>query len=416
MFSLRLLLCSLLLQVLTTRASPSVPVSTQAIVTTITAPTVSNSLSTSQTVFESTSTFEDIQTITTTDSSGNTITTTTDNGPTSTVFEITSNVVLTIPITAYITFVSTLGQTTILGPDPTTSVSTYHHGNTPSSHKLQIPTTASTTAAPTPSSPSVVNVSPAPAGSTETSTYISQGITYAPATTSSGDAGSTITSISSPTSSAYKGSPSFPSNTPQQNKAGGISTGAKAAIGTSAVVVCIFLAILLFWLDRLRRQRKAIREQYPAGQAPGDEAGIFGFFSPIVGKPYEKDGQDDMMYNNPAGITRKPSAMARELYPDDLTPPAVEAAQEQPYRRPIPQRNPHSPHSPISPVSPVHGLTPPLPPPEHRSYLPDARAELAAASDPFQKGFPRPLGRFPSHHATRSSGNVTALPEVYEKG
>jgi hypothetical protein len=119
-----LLLCFLLLQVWTIRASPDVPVSTQAIVTTITAPTVSNSLSTSQTVFESTSTFEDIQTITTTDSDGNTITTTTDNGPTSTVFEITSNVVLTIPITAYITFVSTLGQTTILGPDPTTSVST----------------------------------------------------------------------------------------------------------------------------------------------------------------------------------------------------------------------------------------------------------------------------------------------------
>ena len=132
-----LLLCFLLLQVLTTRASPDVPVSTQAIVTTITAPTVSNSLSTSQTVFESTSTFEDIQTITTTDTSGNTITTTTDNGPTSTVFEITSNVVLTIPITAYITFVSTLGQTTILGPDPTTSVSTDHDSNKFSSNLRQ---------------------------------------------------------------------------------------------------------------------------------------------------------------------------------------------------------------------------------------------------------------------------------------
>ena len=137
MFSPTLLLCFLLLQAWTIRASPDVPVSTQAIVTTITAPTVSNSLSTSQTVFESTSTFEDIQTITTTDTSGNTITTTTDNGPTSTVFEITSNVVLTIPITAYITFVSTLGQTTILGPDPTTSVSTDHDSNKFSSNLRQ---------------------------------------------------------------------------------------------------------------------------------------------------------------------------------------------------------------------------------------------------------------------------------------
>ena len=139
MFSPTLLLCFLLLQAWTIRASPDVPVSTQAIVTTITAPTVSNSLSTSQTVFESTSTFEDIQTITTTDTSGNTITTTTDNGPTSTVFEITSNVVLTIPITAYITFVSTLGQTTILGPDPTTSVSTDHDSNNFSSNLRQDP-------------------------------------------------------------------------------------------------------------------------------------------------------------------------------------------------------------------------------------------------------------------------------------
>jgi hypothetical protein len=124
MFSSLSLLGFILLHASTSCASPSVPVSTQAIVTTITAPTVSNSLSTSETTFESTSTFEDIQTITTVDSNGNPLTTTIDNGPTSTVIAIVSDVVVTIPITAYITFESTLGQTTILGPDPTTSVST----------------------------------------------------------------------------------------------------------------------------------------------------------------------------------------------------------------------------------------------------------------------------------------------------
>lgn len=192
-----------------------------------------------------------------------------------------------------------------------------------------------------------------------------------------------------------------------------MSTGAKAAIGTAAIVVSIFLAILLFWLDRLSRQRKAIREQYPAGQAPGDEAGIFGFFSPIVGKPYEKDQKDIKVSEKPAGMERKPSHMVRELHRDELTPPTMEEPREQPYRRPIPKRNPLSPHGPVSPISPIYDAISPVLP-EHRSYLPDHSQELAA--DPFQKGFPRPLNRFPSHHATRSSGNFNALPEFYEKG
>lgn len=192
-----------------------------------------------------------------------------------------------------------------------------------------------------------------------------------------------------------------------------MSTGAKAAIGTAVVVACVLLAIFLFWLDRLRRQRKAIREQYPAGQAPGDEAGIFGFFQPIVGKPYASEQKDINLLEKPAGLDRKPSDMVRELHQDDLTPPAVEEPQQQPYRRPIPQRNPHSPHGIVSPISPVHDAMPPIPA-EHRSYLPDHSHELA--TDPFQKGFPRPLSRFPSHHATRSSGNVNALPKFYEKG
>lgn len=389
------LLAVLLLQVSTSRASPSVPVSTQAIVTTITAPTVSNSVSTSQTVIESTSSYEDIQTITTVDSNGNPLTTTTDNGPTSTVIEITSDVVVTIPITAYITFESTIGQTTILGPDPTTS------SNAPAS------TAASTTA----SAASVVNVSPAPAGSTETGTYVSLGITYAPTTASNSDAGSTVTAISS-TSGASRGAAGFPTGAPPPAQIGGMSVGAKAAIGTAAIVVSIFLGIFLFWLDRLRRQRNAIREQYPDGQAPGDEAGIFGFFSPIVGKPYDKEDKDITQAEKPPGMDRKPSTMVRDLGNDDITPPAVEEPQ-QPYRRPIPQRNPYSPHSPISPISPVHDAMPPFVQ-DRSTYVPDSPSELAAG--PFQKGFPRPLGRFPSHHANKSSGNMSTLPEFNLRG
>lgn len=121
MFTSLSLVC-FLLHVSTSSASPSVPVSTQAIVTTITAPTVSNIFSTSQTVIESTSTFEDVQTITTVDSNGDPLTTTVDNGATSTVIDVTSDLVVTIAITAFITFESTIGQSTILGPDPTTSV------------------------------------------------------------------------------------------------------------------------------------------------------------------------------------------------------------------------------------------------------------------------------------------------------
>jgi hypothetical protein len=288
---------------------------------------------------------------------------------------------------------------------------------------LQTPAAPSTTAAPvaaaSSSSPSVVNVSPAPADSTETTTYVSSGVTYAPVTASSLDGGSTILSISSATSSAYKASSGFPTSTPARIQAGGMSTGVKAAIGIAAVVFAVFLAVFLFWLDWLRRQRKAIREQYPAGQAPGDETGIFGFFSPIVGKPYEKDQKDIEVSEKPADMVRKPSHMFHELHEDEQIPPAVEEPQEPPYRRPIPKRNPLPPNGPVSPVSPVYPISaaydPISPvPPEHRSYLPDHSHELPA--DPFQKGFPRPLRRFPSHHATRSSGNVNALPEFYEKG
>ena len=244
----RPLLALLLLYISSSTASPSVAISTQAIVTTITAPTLSNSFSTGQTVFDSTSTYEDIQTITTVDSDGNAITTTTDNGPSETVVQITSDVVLTIPITGYVTFESTLGQSTIFGPDPTTTDDSAAAASTSAP-----PTAAATTS----SEPSVVNVSPAPPDSTQTSTYVSLGVTYSPVTsTGSSGAGSTITSIASPSSSASAGLLSYPSGTPHHNATKGLSVGARAAIGTAVVVVCLFLGVLLFWLNRLRRQRK----------------------------------------------------------------------------------------------------------------------------------------------------------------
>ena len=127
MLSSLLWLCLAFLYISISSASPSIAVSTQAILTTITAPTVSNSLSTSQIVITSTSTYEDIVTTTSYDSNGSASPTTIDNGPETTVILITSNIVATIPVTNYVTFVSTIGESTVLGPDASTSVSIRCH-------------------------------------------------------------------------------------------------------------------------------------------------------------------------------------------------------------------------------------------------------------------------------------------------
>jgi hypothetical protein len=133
MFPSLSLLCLVFIQLSVSRASPSTAVATNPIVTTITAPTVSNSLSTSQTVVDSSSTYENIQTITTTDDNGNSITTTTDYGPVTTVVQVTQDVVATIAVTDYVTFVSTVGESTVYAEDSTASVSTYNHPCTDSS-------------------------------------------------------------------------------------------------------------------------------------------------------------------------------------------------------------------------------------------------------------------------------------------
>ena len=108
----------------------------------------------------------------------------------------------------------------------------------------------------------------------------------------------------------------------------------------------------------MHRQRKAVESQYSSGAAPGDEAGIFGFFQPIIDKPYDKIEKDKEADKE---VEKPPVTVTRELSHREITPPPVVEQEEiQPYRRPIPQRMPlvtaglaPAPQHGLSPVSPI---------------------------------------------------------------
>jgi hypothetical protein len=148
-------------------------------------------------------------------------------------------------------------------------------------------TTPSTTALASPHS-SLINIQPRAADSSSVTSYSGNLlITYAPITTTSNGVLTTIPA-STPSGQGLFATP-YPSPPPPPTS--GLSLGEKAAIGTGAVVACIFLGMFFCCVCAQTRQRKSTRRQDLDGKAPGARSSMLDVFSPRLGKPYDNYGE-----------------------------------------------------------------------------------------------------------------------------
>ncbi|KAJ9603673.1 hypothetical protein H2200_011859 [Cladophialophora chaetospira] len=248
-------------------ALSSVPVATDPILVTATIPTVVPSLVTVYSVVPATDATPGAATIITTTING-AVTTFTSTEPIA--GSVTSTIISTISLTTNQVVVSTVGFSTVFGPDPTTP----------------IVSSISTTALPTsPTSSTVSSVSDTAA------TALSNDQTNSPVATVTRS--STATSSVSPTStSTAVGANGSSTASSSSSHAKGLSSGAKAGIGIGVGIGVILLVGLSFLLgQRYSRRRNNVagakRKEAAAGEKDTFQAG----------RPYETTGPQ---YASPA--------------------------------------------------------------------------------------------------------------------
>lgn len=204
----------------------------------------------------------------------------------------------------------------------------------------------STTALASPN-PSLINIQPRADSSSVSSYHGNLLITYAPITTTGANGRKTTISASTPSG---QGSFATPYAAPPPRPSSGLGVGAKAAIGTASVVVCIFLGFFLCCVCAQMRQRKSIKYQDPDGETSGAKRGMANIFSPRVGKPHDNygEGKDANSLKDLKPIPTVKDRKVRQPSPADH-----QNQQQQSHGRQISQGNFHPPHSPTTSTAPV---------------------------------------------------------------
>ncbi|KAK7899808.1 hypothetical protein LTR67_003553 [Exophiala xenobiotica] len=246
-------------------ALPSVPVATDPIVTTTTISTVLPSLVTIYSVVPATDDPNAISTITTTIDGQQTIVTAPDGVIAG---SSTSTIISTISLATTQVVVSTLGYSTVFGPDPVAAT-------TPAAVASEAaPTSLVTTSAPTPI-PLVVSTTPPIEliSSSSTSSLIIS------------DTSTTSTSFSAPTAIATDASSSSASSS-----SGSLSTGAKAGVGVGVAIGVLGLIVASFLLGLRYSRRRRSRNDAHAPPGPHPDAEEKNTFQ--AGRPYEETRTD----------------------------------------------------------------------------------------------------------------------------
>ncbi|KAJ9497321.1 hypothetical protein H2202_007125 [Exophiala xenobiotica] len=249
-------------------ALPSVPVATDPIVTTTTISTVLPSLVTIYSVVPATDDPNAISTITTTIDGQQTIVTAPDGVIAG---SSTSTIISTISLTTTQVVVSTIGYSTVFGPDPVAAT-------TPAAVASETAPTSPVTTTTPPSIPLVVSTTP-PIEVISTSSTSSVII---------GDTSTTSTSFSAPTTIATGVSSS--SSSSASSSSGSLSTGAKAGIGVGVAIGVLGLIAASFFLGLRCSRRRRSRNNAHALPGPHSDAEEKNTFQ--AGRPYEETRTD----------------------------------------------------------------------------------------------------------------------------
>ncbi|KIY03220.1 uncharacterized protein Z520_01687 [Fonsecaea multimorphosa CBS 102226] len=252
-------------------ASPSVPVATDPILSTVTVSTVIPSLVTVYSIVPATDATPDSLTTITTIADGQT-TTIISTGVIA--GSITSTIISTVSLTTTQVTVSTIGYSTILGPDPTTATT-----------ESSVPTTtpASTSDTPTLTSTSALDTSSTSSAVGETNVLVtSSGTSTTSASTASLPSSTSSTTSISPSATGTNASTQA-SHSSSTSK--GLSTGAKAGIGVGVALGVILLVLLSFLLGQRYSRRRNEHARDNTDLKAANEKDIF-----QAGRPYEATG------------------------------------------------------------------------------------------------------------------------------
>jgi hypothetical protein len=288
-------------------ALPSAPIATDPILVTATVSTVLPSLVTLYSVVPATDAAPgSVATVTTT--IDGTLTTVTSTAVIA--GSVTSTIISTVSLTTNQVVVSTVGFSTVYGPDPTTSAVA---ASTPSA----VPSSSATAPGSSTSSTSSLSSQSSSLAAVSTSTSTQSGGFSSPST-AVGANGSSSASLSSHSK--------------------GLSTGAKAGIGVGVVLGVVILALLFFFLGQRYSRRRSNRAQIEADSLPVAENDDF-----RAGRPYESTGSRDAA---PVFITGKGHAYSTNTTVAGSDSPSVSGKScDLPHSSPM--SNPHD-HSELS--------------------------------------------------------------------
>jgi cell wall integrity and stress response component len=306
-------LCALALNALFifSTAMPSVPLATDPILVTATVSTVIPSLVTLYSVVPATdATPGPASTITTTIAGQVTTLTSLEVVAGS----ITSTIISTLSLTTTQVVVSTVGYSTIFGPDPT-------------------PTPAeSTSTTQSISSQSVPSTTPFQSTST---------------TSSSTSTSSSESAHSATTSASESSSTSIAAGTSPSSHSSGLSTGAKAGIGIAVALIVLVLVALSFFLGQRYSRRRNQRSANETDSEVIEEKEVF-----QAGLPYESTGKGG---NSPTATMGKAHAYSINTTVIGSESPSVSGRSYEPPRSPPP--NTHQDSSELSALPSIDDAT-----------------------------------------------------------
>ncbi|KAK6364174.1 hypothetical protein LTS17_012443 [Exophiala oligosperma] len=263
-------------------ALPSVPVATDPIVTTSTITTAVPSLVTIYSIIPATDDSNALSTITTTINGQEVITISSGSVVAG---SSTSTIVSTLTVTTTEVVVSTIGYSTVFGPDPEPTA-------TPASTPATIPNSAAPT---TPiNDPATTSV---PLG---TSTTVSNEIVSSSGASTTKGAIETARVTSSTSSSALAAvATASGSSASSASSSPSLSSGAKAGIGVGVVIGVIGLIVISFFLGQRysrRRRNEAISHSHTDSGGPDQEKDVF-----LAGRPYEETNPDQYAGGSTSG-------------------------------------------------------------------------------------------------------------------
>jgi hypothetical protein len=234
---------------------------------------------------------------------------------------------------AYARAVTTTAATSLPNSCTRSSPSHSKQSNAPSSPYATLSTQA-------PASPhySLINIQPRDDSSSSTTVSSYSGnllITFAPITTTNSEGSLTTIPASTPSGQPAVATPYPPPPAPPTS---GLSIGAKAAIGSGAVVACIFFGFFLCCVYAQTRQRRSRRLQDANGQ-PKD-ANVLTDLQPI---PAQRDHKYAVMVNearqpSPGGqsfMTAPPNQSSADPYQAGLPRPISRFPSHHSTRRPV---------------------------------------------------------------------------------